>query len=411
MKRQNFQLNYKYHNTTKKDVEIWFSEPKESSTQQNITTTPNMTPDRMTEHAFLNTLWYFRLKPGQNLNIKIDYKGSRRDKSYKKDISIEEKNFFLRSTNLIPVSEEIKKEAEAIVEGVTTDIEKAKKIFHNIIKNYKYSTNFSDRGIVDFKASKKGDCGEFGALFCAYCRSLNIPARMLYGTWTLKKFSPHAWCEIYIENEGWVPVDPSMGRIKLYFHPFINLSSAILYGVFSNKRKYFGNHEGKRLAFSIDPERELTPRYTNSIENLYGVNKECIAGEKIAWGYESLKGKAPFLQPIYPKLHSVETPTPIKLLFGEWRGKHTSTLGNLTYKAKLASFQIGISIIFLEIINEYIFKAEILFNILPLFSIPLILIGTILSIIRNEGNFLIYVLGFLFTLSFLSGIGELLQHQ
>lgn len=409
MNKRNFRLHYHYRNTTKKDIEIWFSEPKESSTQQNIITKPNIKPDNVTEHPFLNNLWYFNLKPGQKLNVVIDYKGSRRDKSYKASVTGEEKNFFLRSTNLIPVSEEIKKEAEAIVKGVDTDIEKAKKIFLYITKKYKYTSRFSGRGVADFKARKKGDCGEFGALFCSYCRAINIPARMLYGTWTLKKFSPHAWSEVYIENEGWIPVDPSMGRIKLYFHPFVNISSAILYGVFPNKKKYFGDHEGKRLAFSIDPERLLTPQYIDNNENIQDVNKECVAGKEIAWGYESIKGKAPFLQPIYPKLHSIETPTPIKLLFGDWSGKHTSFLKNLTYKVKLASFQIGFSVLIIEIINEYIFKDEMLFNLLPLLSFPLILIGTILSILRNEGNLLIYVLGFLLTLSFIGIIGELIQ--
>ncbi|WP_445329620.1 transglutaminase-like domain-containing protein [Viridibacillus sp. FSL R5-0888] len=77
-----------------------------------------------------------------------------------------------------------------------------------MIKTYKYSSHLSGRGVAVFKERKKGDCGEFGAIFCSYCRAIDIPARMLYGTWILKKFSPHAWSEIYIENEGWIPVDP-----------------------------------------------------------------------------------------------------------------------------------------------------------------------------------------------------------
>ena len=409
MSKQNFQLKYRYQNTTNKDVEIWFSEPKESSTQQNILIKPNIKPDKVTEHSFLNNLWYFNLRPGQNLNVVIDYKGSRRDISYKADIAEEEKKFFLSSTELIPINEEIKEEAKAIVKGANTDIEKAKKIFQYVVKKNRYSTHFSERSVNAFRTNKKGDCGEFGAIFCSYCRALNIPARMLYGTWTLKRFSPHAWSEIYIENEGWIPVDPSMGRIKFYFHPFINISSAIMYGVFPNKRKYFGDHEGKRLAFSIDPERLLSPQYTNSCDEiLRSVDKECIAGKEIAWGYESFEGTAPFLQPIYPKLHSVVSPTPIKLLFGEWSGKHTSTLKNATYKAKLSSFQIGFSILLLEIINEYTLKNEMILNTLPLFSYSFILMGTILSVFRNEGNLIIYVLGILLTLSFIGNISELI---
>lgn len=33
MRKQNFKLKYQYENITKGNVEVWFSEPKESSTQ------------------------------------------------------------------------------------------------------------------------------------------------------------------------------------------------------------------------------------------------------------------------------------------------------------------------------------------------------------------------------------------
>jgi len=76
LKKQNFRLTYQYQNSTEKDVELWFSEPKESSTQQNITINPSMSPEKVTEHSFLNHLWYYNLKPGQKLAIDIDYYGN-----------------------------------------------------------------------------------------------------------------------------------------------------------------------------------------------------------------------------------------------------------------------------------------------------------------------------------------------
>ena len=62
----------------------------------------------------------------------------------------------------------------------------------------------------------------------------------------------------------------------------------------------------------------------------------------------------------------------------------------------------------LEIINEYTFKNEMILNTLPLFSYSFILLGTILSVFRHEGNLLIYVLGILLTLSFIGTISELI---
>ncbi|KOO51033.1 hypothetical protein AMD00_00495 [Viridibacillus arvi] len=146
----------------------------------------------------------------------------------------------------------------------------------------------------------------------------------------------------------------------------------------------------------------LEPQYIDNMEYSQELTKECIDGKEIAWGYESIEGKAPFLQPIYPKLHSKEAQTSIKALFGEWTGQHTSILKNLTYKVKLASFNIGFLLIILEMMNDFVLKNEMLLNLLPLLAYPFLLLGTILSIVRNEGNLLLYVFGFFLTLSCLS---------
>ncbi|MGE7924279.1 hypothetical protein ACQKND_13935 [Viridibacillus arvi] len=98
MRKQNFKLKYQYQNMTNGNIEVWFSEPKESSTQQYITTEPNLKPEKISEHAFLNNLWYYNLDPGQKIEITIDYQGSRRDKTYTSNITKEEKEFFLRKS-------------------------------------------------------------------------------------------------------------------------------------------------------------------------------------------------------------------------------------------------------------------------------------------------------------------------
>lgn len=400
-KRQNFQIHYEYNNTTEDKIELWFSEPKESNTQQNISIERNIEPKKITKYPFLNNIWYFELQPEEKLEVVIKYYGSSRDKNYIDTISTEERNFFLRSTELIPVNEQLQKEAKAIVGEAKTDMDKGKRLYEYIVKNYRYSTKFSKRGVFHFLQSKKGDCGEFGALYCSYCRALGIPARMLYATWALKKFSPHAWSEIYIDGKGWIPVDPSTGRLKLYFHPLYNLSTSIYYGTFQNKNKYFGDHEGKRFAFSIEPERLLNPAYHDAKEYPDTLIKECFANKEIAWGYESINGKAPFLQPIYSRIHSKVKKIPYKLLFGDWKGKHLQPSKNLTYKTKITSFNIGFIIVFMGLINEYMIQNEWLFNLLPLIYTSLILLGTVLSLIRKEGNTFIYILGVLFLFNFI----------
>ncbi|MFS0781263.1 transglutaminase-like domain-containing protein [Bacillus sp. 1P06AnD] len=399
MDKKNFQIDYRYKNTTGKEIDVWFSKPIETSTQKNIEIVRNREPDTSTEYPFLNPICYYKLNPDDELKITIRYYGTSKEHSSSGMISEEESQFFLRSTRLIPVNESTKESALLIIDKEKDQMQKAKKIFKHIVTHFKYSTHFNERGIQSFLKKKKGDCGEFAALFASYCRSVGIPARVLYGTWTLKKFSPHSWAEVYIQGKGWVPVDPSMGRMKLFYHPFIHVTSAIFYGAMSNNDRYFGSHEGKRFAFSIEPFRDLSPVSNIDIEMNYFSQKACIDGEMIAWGYEFLDGKAPFLQPIYPRIHSPLKKTNVKLLFGSWRGKHLEWRKHLSYHIKTASFSIAFICLFIELINDYLIKNQTLSVILPSLSIPLVLLGILFSLFRREGNAAIYIMGFFFLLA------------
>ena len=59
--------------------------------------------------------------------------------------------------------------------------------------------------------SRCGDCGQFTALFVAWCRAVDIPARPVIGTF-IDGFKPHVWAEFWLDKVGWVPVDPSYGQ-------------------------------------------------------------------------------------------------------------------------------------------------------------------------------------------------------
>jgi len=57
-----------------------------------------------------------------------------------------------------------------------------------------------------------GECGDYAALFVALCRASGIPARPVVGRWALpENGSYHVWAEFYLQDVGWVPVDPSFG--------------------------------------------------------------------------------------------------------------------------------------------------------------------------------------------------------
>ena len=108
---------------------------------------------------------------------------------------------------------------QEIAEGIEgeTEIEVVKNIYDYVLDNMEYSTlGKKDWGAVKAVQLGKGDCTEYSDLFVALCRAKNIPARVESG-YTVG-FSPtttrHNWAEVYLQEYGWVPFDPSTGDVR-----------------------------------------------------------------------------------------------------------------------------------------------------------------------------------------------------
>jgi hypothetical protein len=61
---------------------------------------------------------------------------------------------------------------------------------------------------------EQGDCDEHADLLIALLRAVKIPARRVVGHYYRGKPipEPHAWCEVFLESRGWIPVDPALGN-------------------------------------------------------------------------------------------------------------------------------------------------------------------------------------------------------
>ncbi|OHB82644.1 MAG: hypothetical protein A2Z38_01645 [Planctomycetes bacterium RBG_19FT_COMBO_48_8] len=108
---------------------------------------------------------------------------------------------------------------QEIADGIEgdTEIEVVKNIYDYVLDNIEYSIlGRKDWGAVKAIQLRKGDCTEYSDLFVALCRAKNIPARVESG-YTVG-FAPtstrHNWAEVYLQNYGWVPFDPSTGDVK-----------------------------------------------------------------------------------------------------------------------------------------------------------------------------------------------------
>jgi len=106
-----------------------------------------------------------------------------------------------------------------IADGIEgeTEIDIVKNIYDYVLDNMDYSLlGRKDWGAVKAVQLGKGDCTEYSDLFVALCRAKKIPARVASG-YTVG-FSPkttrHNWAEVYLQNYGWVPFDPSTGDVR-----------------------------------------------------------------------------------------------------------------------------------------------------------------------------------------------------
>jgi transglutaminase-like putative cysteine protease len=93
--------------------------------------------------------------------------------------------------------------------------------------NYTYDTNVdpghSDRALERFLfQTKRGYCEQFAGSYAAMARSIGLPARVAVGftygspdrndVWHVTDKDAHAWPEVWLENIGWMPFEPTPTR-------------------------------------------------------------------------------------------------------------------------------------------------------------------------------------------------------
>lgn len=106
--------------------------------------------------------------------------------------------------------------SDSLCQGCQTPLEKARAIFRYIDQTtpwagaLEYSTiPCIPEYVLD---QHHGDCGQQTLLFMTLCRIQGIPAHFQSGFYIEPNYcNLHDWCEIWIEEYGWIPVDQSTG--------------------------------------------------------------------------------------------------------------------------------------------------------------------------------------------------------
>lgn len=147
--------------------------------------------------------------------------------------------FLVPSAAVQSDSQEIIRQAEAIVAGSRDSFEAAKSINEWVYRNVVKKPMVSLPSALDVLQRREGDCNEHTYLFVALARAVGLPARINVGivfAETNNKeggFYYHAWPDVFVGQ--WVEMDPTFGT-PLVDATYIRLIS----GEISDQMKFLG---------------------------------------------------------------------------------------------------------------------------------------------------------------------------
>ncbi|HEX5130733.1 MAG TPA: transglutaminase-like domain-containing protein [Usitatibacter sp.] len=227
---------------------------------------------------------------------------------------------FLRPTKLLPTDGIVKATATDITRGARSDLDKARAIYEWIVDNTARNPKTRGCGLGDIRFMLEtmdltGKCADLNALFVGLARASRLPARDVYGIRVAKSQlgyaslgpstgritkAQHCRAEVYLEQYGWVPVDPAdVRKVALEEPPgnrplddeLVKQARARLFGSWEmNWIAYNFAHDvelpgssGKPVGFLMYPQAETAEGRIDCLDP-EGFKYEIVARELVAGG-------------------------------------------------------------------------------------------------------------------------------
>jgi transglutaminase-like putative cysteine protease len=216
----------------------------------------------MSRAPIVSAVW---LESTSATEVEITARVMTRDRSgFYPDATREELSEYLRPSPSSPTDGIVLKKAQEIVGPRTAPLDKARAIYDWVVDNTfrRPDTRGCGLGNVAFML-KSGDlggkCADINSLYVALARAAGLPARDFFGirvadskvTKSLGKSgditkAQHCRAEVFIEGEGWFPVDPADVR-KVVLEEQVPLDSDKVKGL---RERLFGNWEMNWVGFN-----------------------------------------------------------------------------------------------------------------------------------------------------------------
>lgn len=242
---------------------LWLPLPYQDSRYQSISGLRIKAPAKYTmrrEAEFDNSYAYFDLNAAQiasPFQIELTFHVKRSEDRVAlhpaQDPSVPAEGIarFLQPDRLVPIDGQIAQLSHEQTYGISSPLEKARKIYDYVIATMHYDhagTGWGRGDAVWACNAKHGNCTDFHSLFIGMVRAADIPARFEIGfplpldAREGRISGYHCWAEFFINGMGWIPVDAS----EAWLDP-------------SQKDYFFGAIDANRVMFSLGRDIRLDP--------------------------------------------------------------------------------------------------------------------------------------------------------
>ena len=193
---------------------------------------------------------------------------------------------YLQPTSLGPVDGEVKKLADKITRGKSTNLKKAKAIYDWTVENMYRDPNTKGCGLGDvckLLRQPGGKCTDISSVFIALCRASGVPAREVFGLRLGKKAEEdittwqHCWAEFFVPGFGWVSADPADVRKAMLVEKLELINPKA-----KEYRSYFwGGIDAYRVVLAKGRDLKLNPPQAGAPLNTFGYPYAEVDGKPV----------------------------------------------------------------------------------------------------------------------------------
>jgi len=273
---------------------LWIPRPAESAAQRNLELLSCSMEPFIENHRGASLFKLDNLTPHSTVPIRLAWKADVYStetavlpQSVRQEFKSPVSDALSQSSPQLPSDDpRIQKQAAAILGRERNPYIKAQKIYEWMLDGNFEWVEQAEGDMFDMMESKQADAYLAALLYCTLLRSAGVPCQPVSGVLVsrTRQTKHHYWAEFWVDDFGWIPVDPAMGAGAIASPFNVNPNRA---------NYYFGNIDSQRIAFSrgfvnfspMDP-RGRTVAHSRSY-SLYNIQEEVVGGIE---SYSSLWG-------------------------------------------------------------------------------------------------------------------------